>query len=169
MKENLSSLSSSFNDVIIIPDPASGAHPMVGTSNHIFFNVSGGWGSIPRPKGRKVSIYVDGQSVDIERAIPLGIYDISNKKTLFLDTDPVSGMLGLFNDLDGGLSFWPRYYTSDNELIDVWQSYEMKELLTEEYFAAHEIKNPQAHQKLKELLKNLDEEDNPVIVIAKLK
>ena len=94
---------------------------------------------------------------------------MKNKETRLLDTDPFSHMSGLINDLDGGMSFWPKYYTSENELIDIWQSYEMKELLTEEYFATHEIKNPQAHQKLKELLKNLDEEDNPVIVIAKLK
>ena len=78
-------------------------------------------------------------------------------------------MSGLINDLDGGLSFWPRYYTSESELIDFWQAYEMKEILTKEYFSAHEIKNPQAHQKLNEMLIKLDEEDNPVIVIGKLK
>ena len=45
----------------------------------------------------------------------------------------------------------------------------MKEKHTDEYFASRTIKDPQAHQKLKELLKNLDEQDNPVVVIAKLK
>ena len=99
----------------------------------------------------------------------VGIYDITNQKTRLLDSDPVSRLTGLINDLDDGLSFWPRYCTSDNELIDIWQAHEMEGILTEEYFAAHEIKYPQAHQKLKELLKNLDEEDNPVIVIGKLK
>ena len=42
-------------------------------------------------------------------------------------------------------------------------------MLTDEYFASLKIKDQQAHQKLKELLKNLQEDDNPVIVIAKLK
>jgi PHD/YefM family antitoxin component YafN of YafNO toxin-antitoxin module len=42
-------------------------------------------------------------------------------------------------------------------------------MLTEEYFASRTIKDPQAHQKLRELLNNLDEDDNPVIVIGKLK
>ena len=45
----------------------------------------------------------------------------------------------------------------------------MKEDLTEEYFANREIKNPQAHQKLRELLKTLKDDDNPVVVVAKLK
>ena len=45
----------------------------------------------------------------------------------------------------------------------------MKEILTEKYFASIEIKDPQAHQKLRDLLKTLDWEDNPVVVVAKLK
>jgi hypothetical protein len=74
------------------------------------------------------------------------------------------------NDLDGGLSFWPRYYNEpEGEVVDVLEAYEMKELLTEEYFAAHPAKNPAAHERLRTLLKDLDETDNPVIVIAKLK
>lgn len=45
----------------------------------------------------------------------------------------------------------------------------MKEMLTEEYFSTQTIKDKEAHQKLRELLKNLKEDDNPVVVIAKLK
>jgi len=143
--------------------------PIVGTSDYIFFSTSPGM-NIPSPKGmvRTVSAF-GGGTVDIEDSSPVGIYDIAKKSTQLLDTDPVSRMTGLVNDLDGGLSFWPKYYTSDNELVDVWQAYEMKEILTEKYFAAHKINNPQAHQKLKALLTNLDWEDNPVIVIGKLK
>ena len=51
----------------------------------------------------------------------------------------------------------------------MYQAGKMKEYLTEEYFASREIKNPQAHQKLRELLKTLIEDDNPVIVVAKMK
>jgi predicted MarR family transcription regulator len=46
---------------------------------------------------------------------------------------------------------------------------DMKEFLTEDYFAAHEIKDPAAHKKLKDLVQKLDFDDNPVVVIAKLK
>ena len=141
---------------------------MVGTPDYIFFSVSTSLSAnIPHPKGRIV-IGQDGRE-EQGLQIPLGIYDMANNKTRLLETDPVSRLTGLINDIDGGFSFWPKYYSSANELIDVLQVYAMKEILTEKYFAAHEIKDPQAHQKLKELLKNLEFDDNPVIVIAKLK
>jgi hypothetical protein len=106
---------------------------------------------------------------EIDYQTLFGIYDATNQTTQLLDTDPVSRMPGLINDLDGGLSFWPKYYTSDNELVDIWRAEDMKEYLTEEYFTAHEIKDPIAHQKLKELVQKLDIDNNPVIVIGKLR
>jgi hypothetical protein len=144
-------------------------NPIIGTPGQIFFSTSAGL-NIPKPKGivRTIPAW-GGGTIDIEENSPVGIYDIGTKRTRLLDTDPVSRIPGLINDLDGGLSFWPRYLTSDNELIDFWQSYEMKEYLTEEYFAAHQIKDPVAHQRLKTLLQDLKEDDNPVIVVAKLK
>jgi len=149
--------------------------PMTGIPDHIFFsyvvnNVSAFNVSFPEKRQRNVIIppgSLNVRYVDNRRLV--GIYDIASQKTRLLDTDPVSQMTGLINDLDGGLSLWPKYYTSENELVDVWQAYEMKEILTEKYFAAHKINNPQAHQKLKALLKDLKDDDNPVIVIGKLK
>jgi hypothetical protein len=105
-----------------------------------------------------------------DTGIMLGLYNITSGKTTLLDRDPVTRRLGLINDIDGGLSFWPKYYNeSENVLVDVWETYEMKDLLTEEYFAAHHAKDPAAHERLRALLKNLKEDDNPVIVVAKLK
>jgi len=137
--------------------------PMVGARNYLFFNFSAFnlSGQYSFPKARDIPYTSDQHGL-------VGVYDKSNQTTQLLDTDPVSRMPGLINDLDGGLSFWPRYI-SDNEVVDIWRAEEMKEYLTEAYFAAHEIKNPEAHQKLKELLENMTEYDNPVIVIAKLK
>ena len=161
-----------LHGVIQVPDYFI---PLVGTPHHIFFSFNAIElpKNIPFPKKKVLPPMVfpaDAQNIRyIESHSVVGIYDFVDQKTWLLDTDPVSRIHGLINDLDGGLSFWPRYYTSDNELVSVWQAYKMKEILSEEYFMAHEIKNPQAHQKLKELLKNLDEEDNPVIVIGKLK
>ena len=168
---NVSSSLESLKGTIEIPDSFT---PMVGIPNYIFFSINARElpKNIPFPQ-KKVQSYVVPSGFQIigylESHNVVGIYDVVNKTTLLLDTDPVSWMFGLINDLDGGLSFWPKYYTSENEMVDIWQAYEMKAYLTEEYFAAHEIKDPEAFQKLKELLKNLDEEDNPVIVIGKLK
>ena len=60
-------------------------------------------------------------------------------------------------------------YLKGAVVADVWNANDMKEILTEKYFASQEIKDPNAHQELKELLKNLKDDDNPVVVIAKLK
>ena len=145
-----------LNNVLEVPNDL---FPMIGTPDYIFFSFLVSSANIPRPKGIKEDALF----------IQLGIHDITHKKTQLLDIDMVFHMFGLVNDIDGGLFFWPKYYSSSNELVDIYQAYKMKEMLTEKYFSAHEIKSPQAHQKLKELLKNLDYEDNPVVVIAKLK
>jgi len=159
-----------WSGVIDVPDLLI---PMVGIPNYLFFSITAHElpKNIPFPQRRVRPFVVPAGFQIIEHVSHrvVGIYDMAKQTTLLLDTDPVSRMSGLVNDLDGGLSFWPRYYTSDNELVDVCQAYEMKEILTEKYFAGHTIKNPQAHQNLKELLKNLKDDDNPVIVIANLK
>ena len=97
-----------------------------------------------------------------------GIYDIAKNTNILLDTDH-NQQKGIINDINGGLSIIPRYYVGNGEVVDIWRAEDMKEMLTDEYFAKQTIKDKQAHQKLKELLKNLKEDDNPVIVIAKMK
>ena len=69
----------------------------------------------------------------------------------------------------GTFSLRQQYSYRYNVVMDVWTAGKMKELLTDEYFAKQPIKDQQAHQKLKDLLKNLKEDDNPVVVVAKLK
>jgi hypothetical protein len=168
-----SSASEGMEGVVFIPGIS---RCMVGASKYIFFDANPRNGNIPLPKGRasKRNLVLPPGTVrvgdpDNPRAIPCGIYDTVNKTTRLLDTDPASRMKGLINDLDGGLSFWPFYCNSDNELVDIQEAYTMKEYLTEEYFATREIKNPQAHHKLRKLLEILKDDDNPVVVIAKLK
>ena len=97
-----------------------------------------------------------------------GIYNIAENTNLLLDTDE-HNKKGIINDINGGLPFIPRYYAGDGIVIDVWNAEDMKGVLTEEYFVSQTIKDQQAHQKLKEILKNLKDDDNPVVVIAKLK
>ncbi|MDL2278839.1 6-bladed beta-propeller [Parabacteroides sp. OttesenSCG-928-G07] len=173
---------SPVNDILngkhpeVIRIPLDAYLPMIGTHNHVFFSIRAYSlsGKFPFPQKRIIlrpTVLPPGAQLTgptVSRDL-VGIYDMANQTTHLLDTDPASRMLGLINDLDGGLSFWPRYYTSDNELVDIWLVEDMKKLLTEEYFASHEIKAPAAYQKLKKLMQKLDEEDNPVIVIAKLR
>ena len=108
-----------------------------------------------------------GSLTDLSQIV-YGIFDREKKTNILLDTD-LHGQKGFINDINGGLSIIPRYYAGNNEVIDIWKAEDMKEMLTEEYFASQTIKDKEAHQKLKALLKNLQEDDNPVVVIAKLK
>ena len=97
-----------------------------------------------------------------------GLYDIAENKNILLDTDQYL-QSGIINDINGGLPFIPLCYAGNNEVVGLWLPDMMKEKLTDEYFASQTIKDQQGHQKLKEILKNMNEDDNPVIVIAKLK
>jgi len=80
-----------------------------------------------------------------------------------------SSLRGLSNDIDGGLPFNPRflsYIPNNRQLICIYPSYLLKEKLTEEHFAHYKIRDQEAHKRLRNLLANLNEEDNPVIMIA---
>jgi len=76
---------------------------------------------------------------------------------------------GLYNDIDGGFSNMMQYDK------DIWfRSYsatKMIDILTPEHFedVKSKVKYPERLDKLKKFVSNLDENDNPVFVIAHLK
>jgi len=139
----------------------------VGAPNYFFYCIR-----TPKafsvPKSKPVYSDILGADVNVDRYI-YGIYNIAKHTNILLDTEPFYFQKGIINDLNGGLSFIPKYYAGNNEVIDIWNPADMKKLLTDQYFASLKIKDPQAHQKLKELLKTLKDDDNPVVVVAKLK
>ncbi|MDR2232085.1 MAG: 6-bladed beta-propeller [Tannerella sp.] len=155
----------------LLPDNAfllsRGFGYLVGTPNFFFYRVR-----IPKvykgPKSKQVYIDFLGEYKSTDDFVH-GIYNIAQHTNILLDTEPFYLQKGIINDLNGGLSFIPKYYAGNGEVIDIWNPADMKEMLTDEYFASLKIKDPQAHQKLKELLKTLKEDDNPVVVVAKLK
>ena len=63
------------------------------------------------------------------------------------------------NDLDGGFAFWPEKMISDNEMMCVFSA---EQLLTLD-------KSKITDEKLKNILNNLQEDDNPVVAIVTLK
>jgi len=136
----------------------------VGTPNFFFYSLI-----VPnifsRPKARP--IFFDRKEISTNVFVQ-GIYNISENTNILLNTDQYF-QKGLINDINGGLSFIPQYYAGNGLVTGLWQAEDMKEILTEEYFSTIEIKDRQAHQKLREVLKKLDWEDNPAVVIAKLK
>lgn len=139
--------------------------------NYIFFALRIGTRTgIKTPVGNKHIIPngLGNEWYDSENV--LGIYDISSGKTELLDRDSPSRRYGLVNDIDGGVPFFPNAYNAPaNELVQVWGAIDVKGVLTEEHFAAHPARDPAAHARLRTLVENLKEDDNPVIMVAKLK
>ena len=89
-------------------------------------------------------------------------------KNLFI-TPKKAPFHGFTNDIDGGFGFYPTLLhniQNDKQFVCVYQPYELKKFLTDEYLATRKIKDKEAHKRLKKLLTELDEDDNPVIMIA---
>ncbi len=75
---------------------------------------------------------------------------------------------GFKNDLDGGLYFYPRWTNLNS---NVWiTSYNAFELMSSlEVIRERDPENLQKHKRLVDLIGKLDENDNPVLVVAHLK
>ena len=137
---------------------------MVGTPKYFFYSIFVP-SILPRPKTKPTFRFGRESSTD---NIVHCIFDIVSGANILLNTD-LYHQKGINNDINGGLPFFPKYYVGNDVVVDIWQADYMKEMLTEEYFASQRIKDQHAHKKLKELLKHLKYDDNPVVVIAKLK
>ena len=88
-----------------------------------------------------------------------GIFDKRNGE-LTLMSRPIKEKLGFKNDIDNGLVIWPHYISSNNELVTFIQPEEFME-----YYSL--INNPS--DKLKEIANKIKLDDNPIVIIAKLK
>lgn len=101
----------------------------------------------------------DGSQREIRNNAAYAVYDkkLSEFKILL---QPVKGMLGFADDLTGGVPFWPRYISSNNNLVSYLTPQKIMSF-TESSINAGEI--------VKDLASKLSENDNPVVVIAKFK
>jgi len=100
--------------------------------------------------------YREGQIVKYVNNYVYAIYDKQTSNFSFL-LQPVKGIRGLVNDIDNGLPFWPKYISSKNEFVDYMQAFDFVEKATK-------ITNPD--DSFKKLMERVDEEDNPIIIIA---
>ena len=73
---------------------------------------------------------------------------------------PIKGKLGFKNDIDNGPVIFPRYISSNNELVTYIS---VEEFL--DYYNKIEKPTPQ----MTEVAKNIDLDDNQIIIISKLK
>ena len=144
-----------------------GVEQFIGTSNFLFYTAFVPE-RLPRPQPARPipDPYFPGRFISAHSRV-FGIFDIAQNVNILLDTH--QQQRGFINDIDGGLSFFPIHYAGNGKLVDIWQAEDMLELLTEEYFATKTITDPEAHQRLREVLRNLVWDDNPVIVVARLR
>ncbi len=106
-------------------------------------------------------------SVKREKGDSAFIFDKQANKTVVLSKE--QNLNGFYNDVDGGMPFWPKHINRKQEMVSFLYAEDMKEMLTDDYFNQKNIQDKAAHQQLKELLSRIKENDNPVVVIAKLK
>ena len=76
---------------------------------------------------------------------------------------------GFINDIDGGLTFWPIVTNQNQDLACIYQADVMKDEINNNNLREQNVKNIPAFKKLQALISQLDEEDNPIVIIAKLK
>ena len=106
-------------------------------------------------------------SIVSERGDSAYIFDKAKSRVFVLQKE--QKLKGFYNDIDGGMPFWPVHINQKQELVSFLYPDEMKEMLTNEYFESKNIRDEASNIRLKELIRRLKEEDNPVVVIAKLK
>ena len=80
--------------------------------------------------------------------------------------------LGLVNDIDGGPDFFPEWsvYSDSTQLfISAHEAFDLKKKLTPDYLESRKIKFPDKKVKLLKLVSSLEEKDDYVLMIVKLK
>jgi len=75
----------------------------------------------------------------------------------------------MVNDIDGGFTFWPDFQPYGNMLIKSIDAYKIKNYVSSEEFKNSKPKYPEKKKELEQLANSLDYEDNPVLMIVRLK
>jgi hypothetical protein len=102
----------------------------------------------------------------------LGVFDKFTKELVISEPSRIDNKFlntGLYNDFDGGLNFYPKERVNDSTLAMWIDAYIIKEHVASEVFKNSTPKYPEKKKELEELAARLAENDNPVLMIAKLK
>jgi hypothetical protein len=76
---------------------------------------------------------------------------------------------GLENDIDGGINFMPKYAVNDTLLVGWFEAYHLKMYVASDFFKNSAPKFPEKKKELEKLAASLNENDNPVLMIIKMK
>ncbi len=84
-----------------------------------------------------------------------------------LSNEHVPELHALPNDIDGGLTFWPRSVTEDGDLLAVYDPVDLREKVLATDVST--LRNPAAYQALKEMVTSLPDDNYYIVVQAKVK
>ena len=92
-----------------------------------------------------------------------------DRDEFFVVANPDTSQQGLYNDIDGGPSFWPSWYTDKGKRF--FRLIQSIDLLDGEISRNNGIKpkNPQAALDFQKLIASLHENSNPVLMIVEMK
>ena len=79
---------------------------------------------------------------------------------------------GIINSIDGGTTFQPQAYLEENGreyLIGLIDPYQIKLIVADNSFKSFATKSPEKKKELVKLARNLEETDNPIFMIIRLK
>jgi hypothetical protein len=102
----------------------------------------------------------------------LGVYDKSSKDltvALVSRTDEKLQTTGLFNDIDGGPKFYPKFRMGENKFAMPIDAFELKRYIKSESFRNAHAKYPEKKKAFEELVNSLKEDSNPVLMVVTMK
>lgn len=108
------------------------------------------------PEPYEDEIYINGSVRKFINHSISGIFDKQDESFHFL-LQPVPGIPGLKNDIDGGIPFFVRNVSTNGQLIDYYQSYK---------FLEHVESLPDPSDSFMQIVNQISEEDNPIVIIA---
>ena len=111
-------------------------------------------------------------NISYGQAPVLAIYEKETDETYFVHPSDINDQVnpnGIENDFDGGMNFFPDTQINDSTLLMVIQPFELKEYIASDEFRKSTPKYPEKKKALEKLASSLDENDNPVLMLVKLK
>ena len=124
------------------------------------------------PVKREKPVERDGILLEYYTFNVLGVFNKITKELVISEPTPIDNHFlntGLYNDFDGGLNFYPKERVNDSTLAMWIDAYIIKEHVASEAFKNSIPKYPEKKKELEELAASLDENDNPVLMLVKVK
>ncbi|MHC1780153.1 MAG: 6-bladed beta-propeller [Bacteroidales bacterium] len=127
------------------------------SSNYIFMQFH--LGSLPHKPRKKIKGGAAGAHGEtIEEPITASIFNKATGEFKFVD-QPEFNQFGFVDDFENGPAFWPLYISQDDYMVSIIEAYKFIQ-----YAQTHKVSD-----KFKKIADNLKEDDNPVVVLVKLK